>query len=404
MTDIKKFEDLLSKALGKIEERDAQIDGLQNEISYLKGRVESFPQADARHVVEVRGKKVGWESKDSALGFVKFIKALADKDHATLKAFAGETTKATYDGLAEGTNVDGGHLVPDEYQATLLRIIEQFGVIRSEAQVVPMPRLTMEWPVYNGTWTDGTTPWDTRGRGASPVYWIAENTDIPQRFPNFTNVTMTAKKLAALVPTSGELLQDSVIPIASLIAVLVGEFLAKEEDRVGFVGDVSGAGDEYDGALTSAGNEVVMPTGSTSFLDVTAEDLLDMQLATPKGVMDGAVYYMHRSVFAVLRKLKSTTGIPIYNPPEAGAPGTIWGYPYKLVESMPAITESAADTRFVLFGNMKNYMMGDRMSLSAASTDIVGFAAYMTHFRFIERIAFKLALPASLTAMKTSAS
>lgn len=400
MSELKKFEAMLEKALGKIEERDAQIDGLQNEIAYLKGRVESFPQADTRHVVKVRGKTVAWESKDAARGFVKFVKAIADKDHATLKAFAEETRADP--AMAEGTDADGGHLVPDEYQAVLLRIIEQFGVIRGEANVVPMPRLTMEWPVYNGTWTDGTTPWDTRGRGASPVYWIAENTDIPQRWPNFTNVTMTAKKLAALVPTSGELLQDSVIPIASLIAVLCGEFMAKEEDRTGFVGDTN-LGDEYDGALTAAGNEVVMPTGSVSFLDVTAEDLLDMQLATPKGVMDGAIYYMHRSVFAVLRKLKSTTGIPIYNPPDANAPATIWGYPYKLVESMPAITESAADTRFVLFGNMSNFMMGDRMNLSAASTDIVGFAAYQTHFRFIERIAFKLAMPASLTAMKTAA-
>jgi HK97 family phage major capsid protein len=387
MADTKKFEELLQKTLQKVEERDVAITELEKEIAFLKGRIEEMPRPEAKHVYKMRGIEVPWESKDSAKGFMKFANALAKNDHVELKA------------MAEGSAEDGGHLVPDEYQATLLRIIEQFGVIRNEAQVIPMPRLTMEWPVYTGAWTDGVAPANV----ASPVYWIDENTDIPQTWPQFSNVTMTAKKLAALIPTSGELLQDSAIPIASLIAVLVGEFMAKEEDRVGFVGDTSGT-DPYDGCLTAAGNEVVMPAGAVDFTDMTAEDLLDMQAATPRGVMDGARYYMHRSVFHVIRKLKSTDGIPVYNPPASDAPATIWGYPYTLVESMPALVDTAVDTRFVLFGNLKNFFMGDRMALSAASTDIVGFAAYQTHFRFIERIAFRLALPNSLTAMKTAAS
>lgn len=391
MTDIKKFEDLLAKALGKVEERDGQISEMEKEIAFLKGRMEEMPRPDSNYVERANNRDVKWESKSSAKDFITFCKALTVKDHATLKA------------MAEGSPEDGGHLVPDEFQPTLLRLIEEYGVIRSEAQVVPMPRLTMEWPVYAGTWTDGTTPWDTRGRGASPVYWIDENAAIDQRWPQFTNVTMTAKKLAALIPTSGELLQDSVIPIASLIATLVGEFMAKEEDRVGFVGS-TGAGDPYDGALTAAGNEVIMPAGQVAFTNMTANDLLDMQTATPKGQMAGAKYYMHRSVFHVMRKLVDDNNNPIYNPPALNAPATIWGYPYELIESMPMLTETAADTRFVLFGNMKTFMMGDRMSLSAASTDIVGFANYQTHFRFIERIAFKLAQPNTLTALKTAAS
>jgi HK97 family phage major capsid protein len=71
---------------------------------------------------------------------------------------------------------------------------------------------------------------------------------------------------------------------------------------------------------------------------------------------------------------------------------------------MPSYTAADnADSRYILFGNMKNYYMGDRMALAVAQTDIVGFAKFQTHFRFVERITFKAAIPSALTALVTAA-
>ena len=393
MAEITKFEELVGGALKKFDEQSAIITAQAAEIASLKGSIEtlqSIVPAQAGFVQRHRGVEIPWDSKEAAGEFTRFARAIALKDQATIKS------------MAEGTDADGGYLVPVEFKPTLLRIIEQYGQIRQVAQIVPMARDEMQWPVYSGGWND------ENGAVSTPVYWVDENATITQTWPQFSNVTMTCKKLAALIPTSGELLQDSVIPIANLISTLVGEYLAKEEDRVGFVGRVAN-GDKFDGALTSAGN--VITGATTDAKDIIADDLLDMINATPLSVQGGAEFYMSRSMFHVLRKLKDKNDNYIFNPVlgpsnqiSQNGPGQIWGYPVRLIEAFPAYTGApSASTRYILFGNMRNFYFADRMQLSVASTDIVGFASFQTHFRFVERIGMKLPLPATLTAWRTAA-
>lgn len=395
--DTAKFEALVNKALEKFEGQGTEIGTMKSTfeqaIAKLAGQVETLTAlnpAKASFVQHARGIDVPWESKEHAVEFARFMRAAARRDETVLRQLNENNAG---DGGA-GSEADGGYLVPVDFRPTLLRIIEQWGVARQEFQVVPMIRDEMQFPVYNGDWTDGGAP-------AGPAYWVNENAAITPSWAQFANVTMTCRKLAALVPTSNELLQDAAIPIASLIATLVGEFLAKEEDRVGFT---AAAGDtsRYIGALPAAGKTVI--TSGTNITSMTADDLLSMQLALSRGALDGAKYYMHRSIFALVRTLKNLEGDYIVQMPTATMPTTIWGYPVVLVESLPSNPGgAAADTRYVLFGNLKNMYMGDRMGLSVASTDLVGFANFQTHFRFVERIGFKLTLPDTLCALKTHA-
>ena len=386
-----KFELMMKNALDQFKSQGDRVEAMAQEIAYLKGSVDMFKR-EAAHAgaPKFRGVYVPWETPQVAKDFVTFARAILTKDDATAKS------------MAEGTDPEGGYLVPEEYKATLLRIVEQYGALRREAQIVPMAREEMRFPTFDtyaaGNWQDGS------GDAGSPCYWPDELVAITEAWPQFGDTLLTAKKLAALIPSSGELLQDSVIPIANLIVTLVGEFMAKEEDRVGFVGDTGGT-DTFDGALTSAGNTTVLGATEMSVSDVTADHLLDMQTDTPRGAMAGAKYYMHRSVFAHVRKLKASgTGEYIYDAPGANTPGLIWGYPFELIEALPIFTAGdSVSTRYILFGNMKNYYLGDRMTMSMAQTDIVGFAKFQTHFRFLERIAMKAAIPAGLTALVTAA-
>jgi HK97 family phage major capsid protein len=395
--DTAKFEGLVEKALEKFEGQGAEIATMKatfdKEIARLAGQVETLAAlnpAKAAFVQHSRGVEVPWETKEHAVEFARFMRAAARHDDNVIKQM-NENNAGDGGGGAEA---DGGYLVPVEFKPTLLRIIEQYGVARQEFQIVPMTRDEMQFPVYNGEWTDG-------GQPAGPTYWVNENAAITPSWAQFANVTMTCRKLAALVPTSNELLQDAALPIASLIATLVGEFLAKEEDRVGFVAAV-GDSSNYLGAVPSAGKTVT--TSGTAISSMTAEDLLNMTLQLSRGALAGAKFYMHRSVMALIRTLKTVDGMYIYQHPSVSGPATIWGYPIVEVETLRANSGGAdADQRFVLFGNLKNMYMGDRMSLSVASTDLVGFANFQTHFRFVERIGFKAVLPDTLCALKTHA-
>jgi HK97 family phage major capsid protein len=377
---------------------------MQKEISFLKGKLSTMPYSEEFGLTHrTRGVSVGWKDSTQAKRFVQFFKAVATKDLATIKALNDGMAENT-DGTIPPGEETGGIFVPFEFRPTILRIMEQYGQIRQYAQIVPMSRDEIQFPVYSGSWTN-----KAGAALSTPVYWVDEMDTISQTWPKFTTVTMKVAKLAALVPVSGELLQDSIIPIASLIATLVGEYFAKEEDRVGFTGTTAGGADKFNGCLTAAGKTV---TGATTDLaSITADDVLDMQMQLASGVANGGRYFMHRTVFNVLRKLKDKNDNYIYNPTGGpgnqiaqGPEGSLWGYPVTLVEAMPAYDGAAhVSTRYILFGNLKNYYFADKMQMSVASTDIVGFAAFMTHFRFIERIGMALPLPDTLVAWKTAA-
>jgi HK97 family phage major capsid protein len=410
MNQIEKMESLLAGALQKFDLQSQELQDLRDQISVFKGRDQMRIRTGSEGY-NFRGVNIPWDDEKQAKNFCEFMRAVAKDDETKIRVLTDAMNEDTLETTGE---TDGGHLVPGEFKAVLLRIIEQYGVGRKECTIVPMSRDEVEWPTF-----DYSAQWDSgAGAVAGPVYWPDENTAITETWPQFGNVKMYARKLAALVPTSNELLQDSSIPLASLIATLVGEWIAKEEDRVIFVTSGLVAPTAFTGALPAAsagGNVVTMGSGLTSFTDMTAEHLLDMIDATPPGALNGAKFYMHRTIFHILRKLQGVVkaagtnvggdGQYIWQPPQAGDAGTIWGYPYEMIESFPGLSADAVDTPFVMFGNMKTAMyFGDKMALSVAASEQVGFAKFQTHFRFVERIAPKCAIPAALTTLETAAS
>lgn len=317
-----------------------------------------------------------WSSEKSAHDFIDFMKEIRVGDPAVLKQ------------MSEGVDSEGGYLVPDDFTPTLIRLIDSFGVIRGVATKIPMKRKELQLP----TLVSGVT-----------TYWVDENAAITPSQPVFGDLRLTLKKLACLVPSSTELLEDSTIEIANLLATLVAEAIAQEEDRVGLVGSVAG-GDPFDGVLGDASvTQLSMGAGDTAFANMDADDLMDLIAQVPTSASMGARFWMHRTIFDIVRKLKDLQGNYIYQQPAGGQPGTIWGYPYTLNDTLPAIGASAADTPFVIFGNLKYLYMGDRRRLTVARSEHVGFVNDQIYWRWTERIGFKIAIGAALACLNTSA-
>jgi len=159
------------------------------------------------------------------------------------------------------------------------------------------------------------------------------------------------------------------------------------------------------------------------FPDITAEDLLDMQDAGLVGAHNGAKYYLHRTIFSYVRKLREDAvsagdgaGAFIYQRPQGELPGTIWNYPFELVEGMPDKNDNAANKGFVIFGNLKRYAIwGDKGGMKvkilteATITDTDGQTSInlgqqdMIAYRFVERIGYVLPKPTAIVVLKTSA-
>ena len=328
---------------------------------------------------------VNWRSEKQAHDFCKVL-------HATLL-----DKKDVMKDLSEGVDTEGGFLVAPDFRSTLIRLMETFGTVRNRSTVIPMRSNALELPKL----TSGIT-----------VYWPDESATITESQPAFGNVTLTAKKLAALVPVTGELLEDSSIAIANLISSLFAEAFAEEEDRVSLTGDRTGAGDPFNGILYASGVGETYQGGSststqTSINDMTADDLLNLTDNIPTPALAGSVFVMHRTVLNVARKLKSEFaqgGDYIFQAPTAVAPGTIWGWPYVLSDVMPSINDDAVDLPHVIFGNFRHYYIGDRRRMTVASSQHVGFKEDRVFIRALQRIAFRIAIPAAFARLRTAAS
>lgn len=351
---------------------------------------------DARSkAIETGAKKV--EGQDNTRAFMK---ALVSGDKMAAKALT------TSDSGSDPDDAQAGLLIPQELRNEVLRIAQtQYGLARKDMLYLP----------FSGPGNSRTIP--TLGTSVS-VFWTGEGAKKRSTQPSFSLVTQTLKKLAAIVPMTEEILEDSLINLNTLLGQLFAEAIAKEEDIQFF----AGTGSPWTGILNNGQvNSVTQASGDATQL--TADDLLDMIDATPTGALNGAKFYMHRTVFSVVRKIKDVNGNYIVQAPTAGLPGTIWNQPYELSDAFPALADVATGEAYVLFGNLKQgAIFGDKQSIriklldqatvgdtngaesgSDTQTSINLAEQDMVALRIVERVGYVVALPKALTVLKAAA-
>ena len=329
-----------------------------------------------------------------------FIKALLSGDKVGAKALTTSTSGSDPD------DAQAGLLIPVELRNEVLRIAQtQFGLARRDMFYLP----------FSGPGNSRNIP--TLGTSVS-VFWTGEGAKKRSTQPSFDLVNQTLKKLAAIVPMTEEILEDSLIDLNALLGQLFAEAIAKEEDLQFF----TGTGSPWTGLLNNGQlNQVAQASGDPTQL--TADDLLDMIDATPTGALNGAKFYMHRSILSVIRKLKGTDGQYIYQNPGAGLPATVWNYPLETSDAFPALTDVGTGDAYILFGNLKQgAIFGDKQSIrikmldqatvgdtdgtdsgSNAQTAINLAEQDMVALRIVERVGYVVALPKAMTVLNASA-
>jgi len=279
---------------------------------------------------------------------VSFFGALLRNDVVALKA------------LSEGVAADGGYLVPDEFKAELIRDLPEATIMRKLVRVVPMKRDTMKIPKL----------------GSKPkVTWTAENATKSTTTADFSEVTLTAYKVAAIMYASEELVEDATdFDVVQLIINLFAEAIAEEEDRV----ITAGTGSGQPTGLTQCNIASVTCSGNLDF-----DDIINLVYALPVKYRRNAVFLAHNTNIRELRKVKDSNNRYIWMESVApGEPDTILGYPIYENNYLP---ESE-----IYFGNFKlGYWLGDRKKITVTVSNIAGEAWEKDQIgiRIVERIA-----------------
>ena len=285
--------------------------------------------------------------------------------------------------LQEGTDSEGGYLVPDEYERTLVEALEEENMFRQLAKVIRTSSGDRKIPVVA---TKGTAS------------WIDEEGDYTESDDSFGQVSIGAYKVGTMIKVSEELLNDSVFDLESYIAKEFARRIGAKEEEAFFTGDGSG---KPLGILAATGGAETGVTAASSTA-VTADELMDLFYSLKSPYRKKAVWVLNDSTIKAVRKLKDSTGQYLWQPSlVAGTPDTLLGRPMKTSAYMPVI---AAGAKTIAFGDFSYYWIADRQGRSFKRLNELYAANGQVGFLGFQRVDGKLVLSEAVKVLAQKAS
>ena len=315
--------------------------------------------------------------------FVKLSKCMEDF-MGDIKSLAKTgIPKSVLKTMEEGDDTEGGFLVPEEFQAEVIRYVTENAVVRPRARVFMMARDTLGLPKLDQS--------SDKFAGVD-LYWTEEEALKVASQPAFGKITLKAKKLIGLCPSSDELLADSAINLANYLVFLFGEAIAYEEDYRFLRG--TGMGQPL-GIINTAGiNQVSRNTSSK----IVFEDVVGMYAAHPAWADPNAVWMTTKAGMGQLLNIgiNTTGGITLFmtNLRDAITP-VLLGKAIILTDKLPGLGTFGD----LILGDLKHYYIGDRGGLAVASSIHDRFRYDETVFRFVKRVDGQPAIASAFTVL-----
>lgn len=239
--------------------------------------------------------------------------------------------------LSEGTDADGGYLVPEEFERQIVTTLDEANVIRSLAKII-ITNSERKIPVASSN---------------SVAQWTPENGTYQESNPTFEQKQIDAFKLTDLIRVSQELLQDSAFNLETYIADQFARAFGIAEEQAFCVG--TGV-DQPTGIFTDKGGSLGVTAASAN--TVTVDELISLVYALKSPYRRNAKFLMNDATVSIIRKLKDGNGAYLWQPSsQAGQPDRLLGYE---IYTSPYVPTVAADAFVVAFGDFNNYWIADR--------------------------------------------
>ena len=275
---------------------------------------------------------------------VKAAQASGDETITPVKAFdlwlhrRNDAVKA----LTEGTDSEGGYIVPDEYWGEVIKGLKDASLIRAAgARILTANSDVLRIPVMSGS---------------SAAAITSESGSYSEADPSFSEVAVNLYKFTKLVKVSEELVADSMFDLWGEVRSwdLTQAFAAAENS---YFTTGTGSG-QPQGVVTGAGVGVTAASATA----ITADELIALYHSLNYLYRQGAVWMMHDSTAQAIRKLKDSNGQYLWQPGlRDGEPDILLGRPVITNNNM---AEIATGNKTVLFGNFNYYAIVQRDGLT----------------------------------------
>ncbi|MDZ4063240.1 MAG: phage major capsid protein [Coriobacteriia bacterium] len=281
--------------------------------------------------------------------------------------------------LVEGTDSEGGYLVPDEFEKTLVQKLTEANMLRPLCHVIQTSYGDRKIPVVA---SKGTAD------------WVDEEGTYPLSDDTFAQVVLGAYKVATMIKVSEELLSDSIFNIEGYVSEQFGKRIGDKEEGAFLTGN--GISKPIGILHTTGGAEVGVTSAGASA--ITGDELIDLVYSLRAPYRKSAVFVLNDTTVKLLRKLKDGDGQYLWRPGiTENAPDTILGHRIVTSEFMPSV---AAGNKSIAFGDFSYYWIADRQGRTFkrlnelyATTGQIGFLAS-------QRLDGKLILPEAIKVLQ----
>ncbi len=365
-------------------EEKAEIDGQESQLKAIDADIERLEKIEQR-----QKQKIVKNRQESSTGQV-FAVPMSERARGSLKAFRGpdaereayiagqfalavlKNREASYEFLsgiginvqaAMGTddNTKGGFTVPDILEPTIIRLVEERGVVRRNIGMVwPMPHGSISVPKRYSGFTH---------------YYTAENNEITASDAALSQIQLVARDGTMLSRVSNKLFEQTISSLGDWFVTELAYCKADAEDKACFIGDGTST---YGGILGLKG---ALQAGAIVTTEANDNTLAEVTIAPVHEAMGKRKIYdtrsepkwfMHNSVWENgFKRLAFAAGGNTAVNFEAGMKPMFMGYPVEFVQVMPqgGPTTDLATEIVAYFGSLSEAVaMGDARGLTIASS------------------------------------
>jgi HK97 family phage major capsid protein len=280
--------------------------------------------------------------------------------------------------LTVGTDSEGGYLVPDEFERTLIEALEAENIMRQLAKVITTSSGDKKIPVV-------------ASKGMAT--WVEEEGPILEDDDTFTQVSIGAYKVATMIKVSEELLNDSVFDLEGYIAKEFGRRIGAKEEEAFLVGN--GQGKPTGIFDADHGGQIGVTTAAAS---IKMDEIFDLFYSLKSPYRKRAVFITNDTTVKEIRKLKDGQGQYLWQPSlKVGEVDTILNCPVKTSVYVPSV---APGEKVIAFGDFSYYWIADRQDRSFQRLSELYAATGQVGFRTTQRVDGRLILQEAIKILQ----
>lgn len=280
--------------------------------------------------------------------------------------------------LRTDSDVQGGYLIPQVMDSEIRKNITEMSPVRLFAKVRTATSKVMDVP---------------RRLSIPVALFEGEGEAAPNDQSTYGSEQVTLYRQTVKVPATLDMMVSSAFDLEREIAADVGEGYGKGEGT-NFVKGTGVKGPQ--GFITDSRCEVVQTASSATLV---WDDMINIASKLKRG--QNPWFLMNRRTLGALQAVKSTIGVPVWQPVAGTKPATIWDFPYNSDFIDLDDSQNGSNAKPVVFADLRRgYEIYDMIGISVIRDDLTKADQAITQWIFRRYLTGRVIMPEAIKILK----